>query len=374
MTSVIEERKREHVEIAIREKVEYEVLTTWLEDVYLIHQAMPTISPAEISTEIEVFGKKLNAPVLIAALTGGYDIGKKLNANIASVVEELGLGMYVGSQRAAIERSELRESFVVVKELAPSALKIANLGAAQLKADKFIEYCKTAVDMIDADAIAIHLNPLQEYVQPEGEAVSMNILDVIKQLREELGVPIVVKEVGCGISMEVARRLSQVNVDAIDVGGAGGTSFAKIERIRAEKRGRYLKAKLAELFSEWGIPTAVSICEVRYVFDGYVIACGGIRTGLDVAKSIALGSDLAAIGLEVLRRAYVSKTSLREYLVQVIEGLKLAMYLLDVENIEKLRTVPLVLSPRLLTWLQQRGIDPLKYIHEVRTRGGILRR
>jgi len=340
-------RKDQHIEVSISRPVECG--DTLLGDVTLVHNALPELNFDEVRTEVEVLGKRLSAPLIVGALTGGTKLSAKVNERLAKSVEKFGLGLYVGSQRVAIERPETRWTFKLVKEHAPSALKIGNLGAPQLsKADEkqLLDWALEIVDMIDADALAIHLNPAQEVFQIEGEPNFRGVLDKIKYLARSLNKPIVVKEVGSGISREVAERLSGI-ASAIDVGGRGGTSFILVEGYRG--RGRAVEA-----FLEWGIPTAVSICEVKSVFKGVIIASGGVRSGVDGAKCIALGANAFSMSKPMLDAALENKVD--ELIERVIWELKVAMFLTGSRTPEELRLAPRVLGPRIRSWLESRGI------------------
>jgi len=363
--SNIVDRKLEHIRICLEKSVEMPT-TTWFEEITLIHKALPEVDLDDIETSVEFLGKKLSAPIIVSSMTGGHKISRNINKSIAKVVEDLGLGMGVGSQRAAIENPELEYTFKIVREEAPSALIMGNIGCSQLLRDDFIHIARRAVNMIDADALLVHLNPLQEIIQPEGDKKFHGLTDRLRELTSAMTTPIIVKEVGCGISMEVAKILEKCGVYAIDISGAGGTSFAAIEKYRRKED--ELMAAIAETFTTWGIPTALSLCEVRYATSLPLIASGGIRTGVDLAKAIALGADITGIALPVLR-AYYSKgeEGVRLLLIRLIEELKICMLLLGVREVKELKRVPLVFSQKFRNYLQQRGIV---YTDEVRRRGG----
>jgi len=357
-------RKLDHIRICLEKNVEPPT-TTWFEEVTLIHKALPEVDLDEINTSVEFLGKKLSAPIIVSSMTGGHRVSEDINRTIAKVVEELGLGMGVGSQRVAIENPELEHTFRVVRKIAPSALIMGNIGFAQLLRDDFIDIVKRAIDMIDADAIIVHLNPLQEVIQPEGDTKFRGLLERLKELVSRIEVPVVVKEIGCGISKEVAKALEECGVDAIDVSGAGGTSFAIIEKYRLE--GDKTMQTIADTFKTWGIPTALSLCEVRYATSLPLIASGGIRTGIDIAKAIALGADIAGIALPVLRAYYSEgERGIRELLGRLIMELRICMLLLGVKELKELKYVPIVLSQKFKNYLEQRRI---KYTNEIRRKG-----
>lgn len=350
----INKRKDDHIYLASSEVSQ--VGSSWLEEVVLIHNALPELDMSDVELTSNFLGARVNAPVGIGAMTGGTELAGKINAELAKAAEEFGIPMYVGSQRVALVNPSVRWTFEVVKQNAPTVPKIANLGAPQLATlpeDKLADWAVEAVEMIDAYAIAIHLNPAQEVVQPEGEPHFRGVLDKIKLVKKATGKPVIVKEVGNGISKEVALLLSQV-VDAIDVGGFGGTSFVAIEGARASDVGADLQRRIAETFKTWGIPTAASICEVRSVYGGFVIASGGIRSGLDGAKALALGADFFTMSQPLLRAALEGR--LREEIRAVIEELKIVLFLTGARRVEDLRRVPRVYGTRLRNWIEQRSL------------------
>ncbi|RLE82239.1 MAG: type 2 isopentenyl-diphosphate Delta-isomerase [Thermoprotei archaeon] len=355
----LENRKLEHIQICSRENVEPKDLTAWFEDIYLLHDSLPESNLSDIDTTTSFLDHEFKAPIMVAGMTGGHVQTKEINVAIAEVVEELGIGMGVGSQRAALKSREAEETFSVVRKKAPTAFIVGNIGASQLVLGEIdLETIERLLEMIDANALAIHLNPLHESVQLEGEPVYAGLLEKIREIVESIKIPVILKETGCGFSKEAALKAITTGISAIDVGGAGGTSFALVEYYRALRKGEFYKARISETFSHWGIPTAVSICEVRSVTSLPLIATGGIRTGIHAAKAIALGANLVGIALPVLR-AYVKGgvESIKEYLRSVIDELKIAMFLVGARRVKDLTQVPLVLSPRFLAWLQQRSID-----------------
>mgnify|MGYP001770726264 CR=1 FL=1 len=354
--SEIVKRKDEHLDIAISEDVEAEAATTWLEHVHLVHRALPEMDLDDVDTSLEVFGKRLSMPILIDSMTGGTERGAKINEDIASVAAELGIGMGVGSQRAALVDGRLRSTFSVVRDVAPDIFVYANIGAQQL-AKVGVDGARACVDMVRADALAIHLNPLQEAIQPEGDPKYRGVLGAIAEVVEKVGVPVIVKEVGSGISREVAALLASVGVKGFDVAGVGGTSWARIESIRSSRYGEVGKARLGEAFRDWGIPTAASIMEVRSVTDGLVIASGGIRSGIDVAKSIAIGADAAALALPALRAlAEGGREGLKSLIKSMADELRLAMFLTGSRNLRDLRRARYVLTGELAEWARSLGV------------------
>ncbi|HIQ03086.1 MAG TPA: type 2 isopentenyl-diphosphate Delta-isomerase [Desulfurococcales archaeon] len=342
--------------------------TTLLEDVILVHQALPEINLDEVSTQTTFLGKTLSAPLIIEAITGGHPETVKINATLAEVVEELKLGMGVGSQRAALENKDLEYTYSIVREKAPNAIIIANIGASQLVEGYGVKEVYKAIDMVKADAIAIHLNACQEAIQPEGNTRFKGVLNRIKEIIETVDKPVIVKEVGNGISRETAEKLVEVGVKYIDVAGLGGTNWVLVEKYRALNMGRRDLAEIAETFTHWGIPTAASIVEVRSVSkDITIIASGGIRTGLDIAKAIALGADIAGFALPALKWAI--QGNLREKILKVIQELKMAMFLTASRNINELKRAKIVIKGVLREWLICRGININSYLSTGRARG-----
>jgi isopentenyl-diphosphate delta-isomerase len=315
-------RKEQHIELALDDEVQFQRLTG-LERFEFVHQALPELSLSELETATSFLGRSLVAPILVSGMTGGTERAAEINRRVAEAVRTLGLGMGVGSQRIAVERPELTDTFQV-RSVAPDILLIANLGAVQLNYGFGVDECRRLIEAIGADALALHLNPLQESIQPGGNTDFRGLLEKIERLCSALAVPVIVKEVGCGISGETARRLVDGGVTAIDVGGAGGTCWTEIEARRSESP---TTRAVAATFREWGIPTAECIRSVRAVCPHVpLIASGGLRTGLDVAKSLALGADVAALASPVLKAAVVSSAAVHELLSRLMHELKLAMF------------------------------------------------
>lgn len=354
---MISNRKIEHVEICLYENVEG-FTSTLLDNVVLIHQAMPKISFSDVNTKTKFFKKEISAPLMVTGMTGGTaDLGK-INETIAEVIEELGLAMGVGSQRIAIENSSAEDSFKIARKVAPSSPIIANIGAPQLNKGYGVKELEKAVSMIEADAIAVHLNPAQEIFQPEGEPdYSAEILDKLKDISKSLGVPIIIKETGTGISMETATLFSKYGFKNFDVSGQGGTSWIAVEMIRDKRKGNW-KEQSAELFADWGVPTAAAIVETRYaVPDSFIIGSGGIRNGLDTARAIALGSDIAGMASPILKRVVEGKDSLKSFFNKTIFELKAAMMLTGSKNIEEFKKTSIVIWKDLKDWMESRGIS-----------------
>lgn len=292
-------RKTDHIRINLEEDVR-SGLTTGLERFRFIHQALPEIDLEAVDLGVELFGRQLQAPLLISSMTGGTEQAGAINRTLAEAAQACGIAMGVGSQRAALEQPELAASYQV-RSLAPDILLLANLGAIQLNYGYGIEHCQQAVEMIAADALILHFNAMQEAVQPEGETRFAGLLQKIERVCRALPVPVVAKEVGWGFSQEDARRLAEAGVAAIDVAGAGGTSWSQVEMHRASDESQ---RRLAAAFLDWGIPTSQAILNVRQAAPELrIFASGGLRNGVDIAKCLALGASLGGMAGPYLKAA-----------------------------------------------------------------------
>lgn len=356
----IEERKNRHIRVSLEEAVESGA-STGLEEIYLIHRALPEIDLEEVDTSIRLFGRRLEAPIIISALTGGTEEGKRINEVLATAAEEYGIGIGVGSQRIALEDPSREPTFTIVRERAPNTLVIANLGCPQLSLGWGVEEARRCIEMVEADALAIHMNPLQEAVQVGGETRYRGILSRIRELADALETPIIMKETGCGVSAEDAKRIEEAGAEAIDVSGAGGTSWAIVEHHIAREVGDREREALGKALGDWGIPTAISIVEVSQSTGLRVIASGGIRTGLDIAKAIALGADAVGIARPFLQRAVEGLESVRSYILELIRELRTVMFLVGARDVEELRRTPLVIMGKTAEWLRMRGFNPESY-------------
>ncbi len=318
-------RKLEHLRICCNENIE--AGDAGFDDVRLVHNSLPECSMDEIDLCARFLGHKFDFPLFISAMTGGHPDTTEVNRRLGEAAEHFNIGMGVGSQRAALENPDLEGSFTAVRESAPHAFLCGNLGAVQLR-ENGPEWADRAVEMIDAHALCIHLNPLQEAVQPEGDHDASGCLEAISELCNSSKYPVVVKETGAGISAESAAMLWSAGASAIDTGGFGGTSWAAVEALRG--RDESLR-QLGRDFSAWGIPTVVSIHEV--CGEGRpVIASGGLRSGIDIAKGMALGASLGGMALPLLNPAMESTGALFEKINQIKEELRIAMYLTGAEN------------------------------------------
>jgi isopentenyl-diphosphate Delta-isomerase len=340
MTKVtpITERKSNHIRINIDEEVD-SGLTTGLERFRFTHQALPELNLDEVDLAQELFGKKLEAPILISSMTGGTAEATSINHTLAEAAQETRIAMGVGSQRAALEQPELADTFKV-RHLAPDVLLFANLGAVQLNYGYGIDHCQRAVEMIEADALVLHFNALQEAVQPEGDTRFAGLLSKVESICKLLPVPVIAKEVGWGFSAKAAHLLAEAGVAAIDIAGAGGTSWSQVEMHRAESESQ---ARLAAAFINWGIPTADSILQVRQEAPGITIfASGGLRTGIDIAKCLALGAVLGGMAGPFLKAAVKSSESTVQTIREVRREIQVAMFAAGAANLKILRETPLV--------------------------------
>ncbi|MDR7665627.1 type 2 isopentenyl-diphosphate Delta-isomerase [Methanosarcina sp. Z-7115] len=358
MINTTSRRKIEHLKLCAESPVESRNVSAGFEDVTLIHRALPELNMDKLDLSVDLLGKRLKAPFLIASITGGHPDTISVNSALAAAAEELGVGIGVGSQRAAIDDPAQEESFKVVREKAPNAFVYGNVGAAQIR-EYGIDGVEKLVEMIDADALAIHLNFLQEAIQPEGDRDATGCLDMIREICSVLGTPVIIKETGAGISREDAILLQKAGVSAIDVGGAGGTSWAGVEVYRARESGDSASENLGELFWDFGIPTVASIIESRVSLP--IIATGGVRTGLDIAKSIALGANAASAALPFVGPALEGKKSVVSVLSSMLDEFRVAMFLCGCANIHDLRNAPLVVTGWTLEYLRQRGFNLKDY-------------
>ena len=334
-----ERRKEDHIIINLEKDVQFPRLTTGLENYRFLHQAIPEINLAEVDASVNLLGKRLDAPLLISSMTGGTEMAQQINRNLAEAAQKYNIAMGVGSQRAAIESEELRESFRV-REIAPDILLFANLGAVQFNYGYGIDECREAVDMIGADALILHFNVLQEAVQPEGDTNFSNLLQQVEAVCKQIEVPVIAKEVGWGFSEQNARDLANAGVDAIDVAGSGGTSWSEVEYYRAPNA---FHARVARSFADWGIPTATAIqYAVQGAPDLEIIASGGLRDGVDVAKCIALGAKVGGLASPFLKAANESLDALCELTDELIAQIRIAMLCSGAKTIEELQNTTLI--------------------------------
>ncbi len=330
------ERKLDHIRLALLQKDNPPVAAGW-DDIGLDPVALPQIDIADIRLETGFLGHRLAAPIMIAGMTGGHAETEQVNRNLAIAACECGVALGLGSQRAALSDAGLVSTFAVARENAPDAFICGNIGISQI-ANGRVGSVETSrlVDMIDADAMAVHINVLQEIIQPEGSIELGNAYPALAKFVEHCPVPVIVKETGCGIDKMTAKRLSEIGVSALDVGGAGGTSFVTIEGARAEELGEAGKSRFAGTFRQWGLSTVESVHRLRDI-NVPAIATGGIRNGLHAAKAIALGAELAGIGSQMLKAALDGPDEAILELSTIIEELKIAMVLTECRTAPELR-------------------------------------
>ena len=348
----IGQRKADHLDLAAAGDVAFQQTTNLLECVKLVHQAMPELRADGIDTSLTAFGKRLRAPLFIAAMTGGVERAAAINRELASIAETRGYGFGLGSQRA-MHLDAAKAQTYQIRDVAPGALVLGNLGIVQAGHMSAAEI-RALLAQVGADALCLHLNPAMEMVQPGGDRDFTGCLATVARLVGELGLPIVVKETGCGLSLRTGRQLASAGVRHVDVSGAGGTSWVAVEMHRASGTER----ALGEAFREWGIPTAASVAWMTSIGFDTVIATGGIATGLQVAKAIALGATAAGIARPVLQALTSGGREGAERLLDGIEAeLRTAMLLAGAGSLTALRRAPRIVTGELRSWLEQADSD-----------------
>jgi isopentenyl-diphosphate delta-isomerase len=348
-------RKAEQMELAAGAGVERRAGPGW-EDLELVHEALPEVDLDEIDLGVELLGHRLSLPLVIAGMTGGHDGATAVNAVLARAAEAHGLAIGLGSQRTALLDPALAGTYAVVREHAPTAPVFANIGASQLIVQGDTpalspDDLRTAVAMVRADALAVHLNFLEEAVQPEGDSCTRGCAAAIAAAADALDVPVIVKETGAGMSRATARRLRELGVAALDVGGAGGTSFAIVERLRAERQGDDASLALGLALGEWGIPTAAAV-PAAAACGLPVIATGGVRSGIDAAKAIALGATAVGAARPLLLAALEGDGALDAWIARFRAELRTAMLLTGSPDVAALRGTPLVAHGQIRDWLE----------------------
>jgi isopentenyl-diphosphate delta-isomerase len=376
MTEEVRQRKAEHVSVALQQDVAAPQRSSW-QDIRLIHQSLPEVDLDAIDTSVTFLGKTLRAPIVISSMTGGHPDVAIINDRLAQAAEEFGLAMGVGSQRAGIVSPDLAETYAVVRERAPDAFLIANIGAPQLieqpRHPAFtLEDARRAVEMIAADALAVHLNFAQEAVQPEGDRRSVGCQAALCALAGEIGLPVIAKETGAGVCREQALLLRDCGVAAIDVGGAGGSSMAAMETYRALARGDDLSANLGQVFRDWGTPTPIAVVEAGAA--GLpLISTGGVRTGVDAARALALGAALVGMAFPFLKAASESYEAVQAFVQQFVLELKVAMQLSGATNVAGLRQADVIVGGETRQWLELRGFgETLRAMANRRLGGNML--
>ena len=338
---ILENRKNDHININLEENVQ-STLRNGLEHFHFVHEALPEMDLKEINPVQIIFNRQVKSPLLISSMTGGTKRAQEINYILAETAQMFGLAMGVGSQRTAIEDQTKTITFQI-RKLAPDILLFANLGAVQLNYGYTLRHYQQSIDMIEADALILHLNPLQEAVQPEGDTNFSNLLGKIEEICRKLEVPVIVKEVGWGISAKTAGRLFSAGVSAVDVAGAGGTSWSNVEKFRAKTS---LQEKVAETFHSWGIPTADSVLQIRKAYpDKLIIASGGLHNGIDVCKTIALGARLGGMAGRFLKTAANSIESTIELVTQLEKEIQICMFVTGSKDIAALQDTELIHTP-----------------------------
>ncbi len=326
------DRKAEHIRLALEQRMQFasHAFDRWVFD----HDALPDLDFDAIDLSVDFLGKRLRAPLLLSCMTGGTEIAARINRNLAEAAESRGVALGVGSQRKALEDPSQAASFEV-REVAPTIPLLANLGAIQLNHGYGVEHCRRAVAMIGADALVLHLNPLQEAIQPEGQCDFAGLLPKLAEVAAGLSVPVIAKEVGSGISEGTGRRLAGAGIRILDTAGVGGTSWARIEAERAHD------LETGELFAGWGIATPESIRQLRRIDGVTIIGSGGLRSGVDVAKALALGADLAGLAQPFLEAAIDSAERVGQRIDRIVRELKIAMFCLSSRTVPDLKSVPI---------------------------------
>ncbi|WP_394850101.1 type 2 isopentenyl-diphosphate Delta-isomerase [Pendulispora brunnea] len=352
MSGSIGERKSDHLTLCATEDVGFRTRSTLLEGVRLVHDALPDFHADEIDLRCTLAGKTLKAPLVIAAMTGGTEEALRVNRGLAQIAEERGIAFGLGSQRAMHVRPNSKDTYRV-REVAPTTVVLGNLGVVQAR-EMSTAQVQDLIGYVGADALCIHLNPAMELVQPEGDRDFSRGLETIARLRHELSVPVVAKETGCGISRSVGERLRSVGVEHVDVSGAGGTSWVGVETRRAEKAGDAQSKSLGEAFWDWGVPTAASVAALAPLGFRSVIATGGVATGLDVARALALGATHAGIARPMLRAfSEGGHDGAIAKLDAILAELRCAMLLTGSKDVATLRTAKRIIVGELALWIDQ---------------------
>jgi isopentenyl-diphosphate delta-isomerase len=357
--NVTSDRKLAHLQICLEHDVQARNITTGLEDISFVHRATTSLNLEDIDISVEIFNKKLNIPLIISGMTGGHTFAYKLNHFLSEAVHQTKIGMGIGSQRAALEKDDVRESFNVVRKNAPDSLIIGNIGAGQIAQGLSYDQFQQIIEMIEADAIAMHFNPLQEAIQPEGDTKLTNLHENAASLIDKVPLPVIAKEVGSGFSPKDMVMLSKIGFKAIDIQGVGGTSWAGVESLRTLSS-KHKKA--GEVFWDWGIPTAISTALAVHNFKGVIIGSGGVRTGLEIAKLIALGADAGGMAIPFL---FVTQEHSSEAVVRFIREIeyqiRLACFLTSSRNLNELKNTPLIITGKTAEMMKIFGIDPNEY-------------
>ena len=374
MSDEIKQRKAEHVNIALGQDVSAPQRANW-SDIQFVHQALPEVDLDQIDTSVNFLGRTLRYPIFMSSLTGGHADVTSINRNLARAAEQYGLALGVGSQRAAIVNPDVASTYAVTRENAPNAFLIANIGAPQLIVQArhpafTLEQVQRAIEMIGANALAVHMNSLQEAAQPEGDRRAVGEAAALKMLTGQVAIPVIAKETGAGVCREQALLLRACGVAAIDVGGAGGSSMSAMEAARSHSRGDERTMNIGLLYRDWGIATPIAVIEAG-VAGLPLISTGGVRSGLDVARALALGATLVGMGFPFLKAASESYEAVCELLETVVAEMKVAMQLSGAASIGQLREVDIVVTGETRNWLTLRGFEEeLKAMAQRRWRKG----
>ncbi|GCE19774.1 type 2 isopentenyl-diphosphate Delta-isomerase [Dictyobacter kobayashii] len=372
MADEVTKRKIEHVNIALERDVSAPQRASW-SDIQFVHQALPEVDLDKIDLTTTFLGHQLRYPIFMSSLTGGHPDVININRNLARAAEHYGLALGVGSQRAAILNPELATSYTITRENAPNAFLIANIGAPQLIPQSghqpfTLEQVQRAIQMIQANALAVHMNSLQEAAQPEGDRNAFGEAAALKQLVQQIERPVIAKETGAGVSREQALLLCSCGVSAIDVGGAGGSSMSALEAARSQSHGDERTMNIGLLYRDWGIPTPIAVVEAATARLP-LISTGGVRTGLDAARALALGATLVGVGFPFLKAASESYEKVCEVIEGILSELKVAMQLSGAANLSQLREADIVVTGATREWLTLRGFeDELKAMAQRRWR------
>jgi isopentenyl-diphosphate delta-isomerase len=358
--SPIQTRKGEHLDLTATADVDRSTPANWA-DIQLVHEALPELDLDDVDLSVSIFGHRLEAPLLIAGMTGGHPAARQINAPLAAGAARHGLALGLGSQRAALLDPALEPTYSVVREVAPTAFVLGNLGVAQLLPQRSGPalsgaQLKAAVDMVQANAMAIHLNFLEESIQTEGDRRAAGALEAIARATVELEVPVVAKETGAGMSRTTALRLAEAGAAALDVGGRGGTSFAAVETLRAKDHRDERGVRVGTLLRDWGIPTPVSVVAARAA-GVPIIATGGIRNGLDAAKAIALGATLVGVARPLLLAAREGEAAVHSWIEGFLDELRTVMFLCGARTPDDLRRLRPVVRGATGEWISQLGLE-----------------
>ncbi|MBK8941380.1 MAG: type 2 isopentenyl-diphosphate Delta-isomerase [Polyangiaceae bacterium] len=344
----IQQRKQDHIDLCAKGDVGFHAKTTLLEEVDLVHDAVPELHVDEIDTSVTLFGKRLSAPIVIAAMTGGTERAREINLELAKIADEEGYGFGLGSQRAMLDASAGRDPTYDVRKIAPNVLLLGNIGAVQAR-QSGLAALEDLVARVRADALCVHLNPAMEIVQPGGDKDFGGIVDLLGEAAKSLSVPVIAKETGCGIGPLAAKKIAAAGVRHIDVSGAGGTSWVAVEMMRAKGDEKHLGTVLRD----WGVPTAASVlvsAATRPRFST-IIATGGVTGGVDIAKAIALGADAGGIARPVLQALTDGgPAGARAFLARVHREIRACMLLVGARNVSELQRAPILLGERLERW------------------------